>query len=214
MWKLHCQILQISHSICVHRCHCLNQAEKDKVSRRGGENASAFSEGILMRKIWILVVWKDVKHQLHSSTATGGLPILNCDLRLFWACSQALNTFKKVKPPGLLRPECLHHDPSPALSRYNRHPPASLCSEPGAFCFCQKDFSKLLSSDADWLICSLLFLGNAHTLSGSRHSQLPAPNGTRQSRFREHPKIQDKLCWRKDSGILELQAVELCGYAQ
>lgn len=61
--------------------------------------------------------------------------------------------------------------PPPALSRYNRHPPASLCSEPGAFCFCRKDFSKLLSSDADWLICSLLFLGNAHTLSGSRHSQ-------------------------------------------
>lgn len=31
--------------------------------------------------------------------------------------------------------------------------------------------------------------------------------GTWQSRFHEHPKIQNKLCWRKDSGILELQAV-------
>lgn len=66
---------------------------------------------------------------------------------------------------------------SPFQIQQARPPPVSLCSEPGAFCFYQKDFSKLLSSDADWLTCNLLFLGNAPTLSGSRHSQLPAPNG-------------------------------------
>lgn len=66
-----------------------------------------------------------MKHQLHSSTATGGLPILNFDLRLFWACSQALNTFKKVKLPGLLRPECLHHgllQPFPDTTGTHQHP--------------------------------------------------------------------------------------------
>lgn len=49
LWKLHCQILQTYHSICVHSCHWLNWADKDKAAEE--EMNLLFSEGILMRRI-------------------------------------------------------------------------------------------------------------------------------------------------------------------
>lgn len=101
-------------------------------------------------------MWKDLKHQLHSSTATGRLHILNFLLRLLQACLQGLNTSKKVKPPGLLRPECLQH----------------------ALLLPRRTSATLLSSDADWLIFSLLFPGSAYICCrGPRRSQLPPSSG-------------------------------------
>jgi len=73
-------------------------------------------------------VWKD-KHQPHSSTAIGGLHILKFHLGLLQGCSRGLNAFKKVKPPGLLRPECLRHgllQPFPDTTGIHQHTIRSL----------------------------------------------------------------------------------------
>lgn len=86
---------------------------------------------------------KILKHQLHSSTATGGLHILNFHLRLLQACSKGLNTFKKVKPPGLLRPECLHHgllQSFPDTTGIHQH---TSIQSLWLFPFAQEDLSKL-----------------------------------------------------------------------
>lgn len=160
------------------------------------------------------MVWKNVEHQLHSSTATGGLPIMNFDLRLLWACSQALNTFKSVKPPGLLRPECLHHgllQPFPDPAGTLQHPSVQSL---GLFAFARRtsaSFSLLMLTGLS-AISSLW--GMLTRCQGPGIASYQLLMGTWQSPCHEHPEIQDKLCWRKDSGILELQAVELCGYAQ
>lgn len=158
------------------------------------------------------MVWKNVEHQLHFQHCYRWPAHSELWPQAFMGLFPSLKYLQESKATRTAQTWMPTPWPPPALSRYTRHPPASLCPEPGAFCFCQKDFSKLLSSDADWLICNTLSLGNAHTLSGIASYQLLM--GTWQSRFQEYPKIQDKLCWRKDSGILELQVVELCGYAQ
>ncbi|XP_058277243.1 cyclin-T2 isoform X4 [Hirundo rustica] len=145
-----------------------------------------------------------MEHQLHSSTATGGLAILNFDLRLLWACSQALNTFKRAKPPGLLRPECLHHgllQPFPDTAGTLQHPSVQSL---GLFAFARR-------TSASFSLLMLTGLSAISSLWGMlTHCQGPGIASyqllmrTWQSCFHEHPKIQNKLCWRKDSASKDL----------
>lgn len=173
-WKLHCQILQISHSIRVQMLKSGWERQSHQKRRwkcisflRGYSHEENLNLSGVERWETPAALQHCYRRPFHSELWPQAFIGLFPSFKYFQE-SKATRTAQTWLPTPW---------PPPALSRYNRHPPASLCSEPGAFCFCQKDFSKLLSSHADWLTCNLLFLGNAPTLSGSRHSQLPAPNG-------------------------------------
>lgn len=97
--------------------------------------------------------------------------------------------------------------PPPALSRYSRHLPASLCSEPGVFPFPRRTSASFSLLMLTGLSAISPFWGMLTPCQGPGITSYQLLMGTWQSRFHEHPKTQDKLCWRKDSGILELQAV-------
>lgn len=149
------------------------------------------------------MVWKDLKHQLRSSTAAGGFHILNFHLRLLQACSQGLNTVKNVKPPGLLRPECLRRGHLQPFQIQQASASIALFGACGFFPFARRTSASFLSSDIDWLICSPLFLGNAYVrCQGPKHGQLPPTllRVTWQSHFHDYLRIQDNLVLKKRLG--------------
>lgn len=135
-----------------------------------------------------------MKHQLNSSTAPGGLPILNFDLRLLRACSQALNTFKKVKPPGLLKPECHHHgllQPFPDTAGTHQHPSVQSL---GLFTFATRTSASFSLLMLTGLSAVFSFQGMLTRCQGPGLASYQLLLETWQSRFHEHPKIPDKLC--------------------
>lgn len=106
--------------------------------------------------------------------------------------------------------------PPPALSRYNRPGPLQYPSAQslGLFAFTRRTSASFSLLMLTGLPAISSFWEMLPRCQGPGIANYQLLMGTWQSRFHEHPKIQEKLCWRKDSGILELQALELCGCAQ
>lgn len=145
------------------------------------------------------MVWKDLKHQLHSSTATGSLHILNFHLRLLQACLQGLSTFKNVKPPGLLRPECLHHGllwPFPDITATHQH---TSIQSLWLFSFCpeglQQVFSLLMLTGLSAASSFWGMLTNVVRILGT--AVYRPPKGDSAIMFHDYLKIRDNLVLKK-----------------
>lgn len=156
------------------------------------------------------MVRKDLKHQLYSCTATGGFHILNFHLRLLQACSQGLNTFKNIKPPELLRPECLHHgllQPFPDTAGVHQH---SSTRSLWLFSFCPEGLQQASSL---WMLTGLSAASSSRAMltygvrvPGTATAHLRV---TWQPHFHDYLKTQDNLMLKKRLGYLGIAPVEL-----
>lgn len=197
LWKLHCQILQLSHSICVQMPLLKSVWERQSQQKRRWKCIS-FLRGYSHEKNLNLSGverWETPAALQHCYRW-----LSHCELwpQAFIGLFPSFKYFKKVKPPGLLRPECLHHgllQPFPDTAGTLQHPSVQSL---GLFAFAKRtsaSFSLLMLTGLP-VISS--FWGMLPRCQGPGIANYQLLMGTWQSHFHEHPKIQDKLCWRKD----------------